>query len=206
VMTFDSTVHHFGSVEQGTLIEHNFRFTNTGKAPLVIERALASDGGGLASFEKKIYAPGESGFIKMTQSTTGRMGMMDKTATINYNSASWPVVLHLKGNVIPPSPPTMKFDSASYSFGKVKQGERVNLELHFINTGKEPLIISSANTTCGCDVAAFPREPIPPGGPGTIKYTLDTTGRSRIQNKPIYITYNTNQLLTISIYGEVVAN
>lgn len=105
-----------------------------------------------------------------------------------------------------PNTPVMAFDSTSYTFGKVKQGERVNLELHFTNTGKEYLIIHTANTACGCDVAEAPREPIPPGGSGIVKYTLDTTSRMGMQSKSITITYNTDQVLVIRIRGEVVVN
>ena len=36
VMQFDKTVHDFGTIDQGTNVEHRFSFTNTGEAPLVI--------------------------------------------------------------------------------------------------------------------------------------------------------------------------
>src|SRR5690606_24394653 len=36
VMTFENTEHYFGDIEQGTHVEHLFRFTNTGNAPLII--------------------------------------------------------------------------------------------------------------------------------------------------------------------------
>lgn len=110
--------------------------------------------------------------------------------------------------IISPDPNAsgMIFDSSSYHFGKVKQGERVNLELHFTNTGKTPLIISNCVTACGCDVATAPREPIPPGGSGIVKYTLDTTSRMGMQQKTITITYNVDQVLVINIYGEIITH
>jgi hypothetical protein len=205
VMTFDSLTYHFGEIIQGTNVVHEFHFTNTGKSPLIIQ-TVNCPGPTQPNYSREPIAPGKSGVITLLASTQGKLGPMSRSATVQSNNSGGNIVLYLKGTVILPPPIVMKFDSTSYSFGKVKQGERVNLVLHFINAGKESLIIREANTACGCDVAEAPREPIPPGGSGTVKYTLDTTSRMGMQSKTITITYNTDQILVITIRGEVVTN
>jgi hypothetical protein len=44
----------------------------------------------------------------------------------------------------------------------------------FTNTGDEPLIITDAQSTCGCTVPSYPKEPIMPGKTGKIevKYNM----------------------------------
>lgn len=61
VMTFDKTEHDFGSIPQGTNVEHLFTFTNTGEAPLVLSDAKASCGCTVPTFTKEPIAPGETG-------------------------------------------------------------------------------------------------------------------------------------------------
>ena len=62
--------------------------------------------------------------------------------------------------------PEMKFDVEEYNFGTIKQGEHVTYDFKFSNSGKEPLIISSAQGSCGCTVPQWPKEPVAKGGNG----------------------------------------
>jgi hypothetical protein len=103
-----------------------------------------------------------------------------------------------------PKAAVMTFDSISYDFGKIKQGEYVKIDFHFTNTGKSPLIISECNTSCGCDVASYPKEPIKPGGSGIIKYTLDTAGKMGRTSKTITIIYDIDRIIVLHIYGEII--
>ena len=42
IMTFDKTVHDFGTINEGETVETTFTFTNTGKPDLIIVDARAS--------------------------------------------------------------------------------------------------------------------------------------------------------------------
>lgn len=83
------------------------------------------------------------------------------------------------------------FEENTYNFGTVKEGAKVEHVFSFTNTGKVPLIISNARSTCGCTVPSWPKEPIPPGGKGEIKVVFNTKGKKRDQTKPVTITANT---------------
>ena len=89
---------------------------------------------------------------------------------------------------------TVKFDEKSYDFGKVMEGEIVEHDYHFTNTGDEPLILKKVKASCGCTVPTWPRKPIPPGGKGLIHAKFDTKRRGRPggapQNKRITVTGN----------------
>ena len=44
----------------------------------------------------------------------------------------------------------------------------------FKNTGKAPLVISGASSSCGCTVPSWPKDPIAPGATGKIEVKYDT--------------------------------
>jgi len=86
--------------------------------------------------------------------------------------------------------PVMKFDKEEYSFGTIKQGDKVEYAFEFVNTGKEPLIITEAHGSCGCTVPEWPKQPLKKGEKGTIKVTFNSAGKVGMQDKTITITSN----------------
>ena len=102
--------------------------------------------------------------------------------------------------------PVMKFEVESYDFGKAKAGDKVTYEFAFTNTGKSPLIITTATASCGCTVPEWPKEPVMPGQGGKIKVTFDSAGKSGLQDKQITVTANTNPARNmVHLIGEVLA-
>lgn len=85
----------------------------------------------------------------------------------------------------------LTFAEEIFDFGEVKEGAIVKHTYHFTNTGKMPLIISNARSTCGCTVPSWPEEPIPAGAAGKIEVEFNTKGKTEQQSKPITITANT---------------
>ena len=85
----------------------------------------------------------------------------------------------------------MEFTETEYDFGTVKKGKKVEHTYTFKNTGKVPLVITDARSTCGCTVPTYPKRPIEPGQGGKIKVVFDTTNYTDRQGKPITIIANT---------------
>lgn len=88
------------------------------------------------------------------------------------------------------------FDKMEHEFGKILQGEVVTYSFHFTNTGNAPLLITNVNTSCGCTVGDFPREPIKPGQDGFIKATYDSKGHHGFQSRALTVSANTNPSAT----------
>jgi hypothetical protein len=96
---FNEEEFNFGTIKQGESIQHDFEFTNTGKAPLIITNASGSCGCTVPEWPKEPIAPGAKSVIKVTFNSAGKQGVQDKTVTLQSNAQQNPMVLHLKGNV-----------------------------------------------------------------------------------------------------------
>ena len=86
--------------------------------------------------------------------------------------------------------PDFKFEVEEYNFGSIKQGEKISYDFNFINAGKEPLIITAANGSCGCTVPSYPKEPIGKSGKGIIHVEFNSTGKMGMQDKTVTLTSN----------------
>lgn len=96
---------------------------------------------------------------------------------------------------------SISFKKMNHDFGKVKQNSENVHWFEFTNKGKEPLIISNAQASCGCTVPEYPKEPIPPGGKGKIKVVYSPGTQEGQQSKTVTVTANTQPpqtLLTIT--------
>jgi hypothetical protein len=95
-----------------------------------------------------------------------------------------------------PNAPVMTFAVSEHDFGDIKPGSVVKHTFEFTNTGKSPLLIENATASCGCTTPNWTKEPIAPGGKGTIDVQFDSHGKMGIQNKEIAIQANTQPSIT----------
>lgn len=82
---------------------------------------------------------------------------------------------------------------SSLSFTKIKEGTLVDISFRFVNTGKNPLIFSEVEASCGCTIAEKPEMPIAPGKEGTIKATFNSSGRIGTNHKTLTAYLNTEE-------------
>ena len=89
--------------------------------------------------------------------------------------------------------PEIQFDFDTYDFGEVKDGEVVEVDFNFTNTGKSDLIIFDASASCGCTVPEYPQNiNIEPGQKNKLKVRFDTSNKPGKQMKSVTLTTNTN--------------
>ncbi len=100
VITFEETEFDFGTIDNGTNVEHVFKFTNTGDAPLVIVGAKSSCGCTVPSYPKEPVAPGETAELLVKFNGTGK-NQVSKTVTITANTATGKETIKIKAFVNP---------------------------------------------------------------------------------------------------------
>lgn len=98
---FDKTVHIFGTFSEKTPVQTAvFAFTNIGKAPLIINQAIASCGCTIPSYTKEPIMPGEKGTVKVTYNGKGKFpGHFKKSITIRTNGKVEMVRLYIEGDM-----------------------------------------------------------------------------------------------------------
>lgn len=99
VMKFEKETHDFGKIKTGDIVNYDFKFTNTGKSPLIITGASASCGCTTPVWPKEPVKPGESGVIKVTFDSKGKMGLQDKQILVTANTNPAQNIVHLIGEV-----------------------------------------------------------------------------------------------------------
>ncbi len=87
----------------------------------------------------------------------------------------------------------LSFVSINKDLGVITEGERVEFEYEFTNTGKSPISILNAVPTCGCTSAEFDETPIPPNNKGKIKVSFDSRGKKGINKKDIVVQTNLSE-------------
>lgn len=108
--------------------------------------------------------------------------------------------------VVTPKIPTvegagMLFESDVIDYGTIPHNADGKREFVFVNNGNKPLIITSANGSCGCTVPTYPKDPIAPGEKAVIGVKYDTNRAGQPFEKTITLKSNAVQgetkLLTI---------
>jgi hypothetical protein len=100
--------------------------------------------------------------------------------------------------------PVITFEKTEHDYGTIEQGADGHCEFVFTNTGDEPLIISQFQTSCGCLVPSWDRDPVLPGKKRSVRLRYDTNRVGPI-NKSATLTSNSvdRPVLVLRIKGEV---
>lgn len=70
----------------------------------------------------------------------------------------------------------IEFEKTAINFGEIEEGEAVNVEFTFKNSGDELLVINSVHPSCGCTVARLKQKKYKPGEEGVIPIRFLSAG------------------------------
>lgn len=99
VLKFDTMTIDYGTIKQNANGVREFKFKNTGNAPIIITKVKASCGCTVPTKPAKAIMPGETASIQVKYATN-RLGAFSKTITVSSNAKEKQLVLHIKGKVI----------------------------------------------------------------------------------------------------------
>ena len=85
------------------------------------------------------------------------------------------VVASTKADVKSTEGAGMVFDQETIDYGTIMKNAEGKREFVFTNNGTKPLIITTAQGSCGCTVPTTPKDPIAPGEKGVIGVKYDTS-------------------------------
>lgn len=102
VMTFDESKHNFGFIRQGEVVSHEYSFTNTGDAPLIISSCEVTCECTKVEFPKEPIPPKGTGKIKVTFESKSAIDRQERTVEVKSNASNSPQTLTFKCVVLKP--------------------------------------------------------------------------------------------------------
>lgn len=89
--------------------------------------------------------------------------------------------------------PKFEFSKEIHKFGEISEGEIAVCEFYFKNTGNANLIIKTIESSCGCTVVKWKKQPIKVGEESKITVEFDSKKRNGKQYKVLTIFANTKR-------------
>lgn len=96
---FEQSEFDFGTVKEGEVVTHTFKFKNVGEAPLVIQNASATCGCTVPDYSRKPIPVGETGEVQVKFNSQGRVGTQSKNVTITANTKPATTTIKIRGVV-----------------------------------------------------------------------------------------------------------
>lgn len=96
---FDKTVHDFGTINPGDVVNTTFQFQNEGDSPLIITNVDVTCGCTTPKYPKQPIAPGKSADIEVGFNSKGKSGNFYKAITIHSNAPDSPTRIFIKGTI-----------------------------------------------------------------------------------------------------------
>ncbi len=98
-MEFNETTFDFGTVQDGEMVSHTYKFKNTGSEPLILSDAKGSCGCTVPKWPREPIAPGGSGEITVEFNSKGKGGKRNQKVTITANTNPPQTFIYLTGEV-----------------------------------------------------------------------------------------------------------
>ena len=148
---FEKLEHDFGSVGPGTKNLCEFRFTNAGNSTLKIGEITKTCGCTPFLLEKKEYAPGESGILKVGYFSEQLRGQTTKQLIVHSNDRANPeITLAVKANIM------LQVDYEPKTLNLLLNQENADCpQLTLTSIDNQPFSITSFNSTANCITADF---------------------------------------------------
>ena len=87
---FEKTIHDFGKIKEGKIVDYTFKYKNVGSEVLEVSHVRTSCGCTAAVINGKSLKPGEEGTLKVEFDSSNREGVVTRTITLSSNDASEP--------------------------------------------------------------------------------------------------------------------
>ena len=98
----------------------------------------------------------------------------------------------------------IEFKQTTIDYGTIEKGADGLRTFEFTNTGNAPLIISKVNSSCGCTIPKWSKEPIMPGESGEIQVKYDTKRVSHIRKTISVLSNAETPTVALKIKGLVI--
>ncbi len=147
---FDKEVWDFGKTKQGKILNHVFKFRNTGDTTLLIKNVRTSCGCAAALVSDKEIPPNKNGEVKVTFNTRGYGGKVSKYIYIESNDPDQPTKqLTVIASIDVPPQPKISLDRYSIDLGLILESEKLQTSIAITNIGELELSVDLSHKNAG---------------------------------------------------------
>jgi hypothetical protein len=184
VIAFAEKEFNFGTfAEASGAVTHDFKFSNQGKAPLILSEVNASCGCTVTEWPREPILPGKSGVIKVTFDPLRQSGTFTKSIQISSNADVPSVTLVIRGVVIPSEKVedvykftigSLRFETIYAAFGEIFKGKTALFSIKVFNTSSDkPARITFQQLPAHISIKVIP-EVVEPQQAGVIAIQYNT--------------------------------
>ncbi|QZT39028.1 DUF1573 domain-containing protein [Halosquirtibacter xylanolyticus] len=208
---FESYEHNYGVIKEADgKTTYNFKFKNTGKAPLIIVNAQPSCGCTTPVWKRRPIPPGGSDVLAVTFDPANRPGAFTKSVRVSSNADNNNIMLRIMGEVIgrertpqelfPRKVGLINMATNYIAFTRVMNTKVVEKSLDFYNFGEKPVALGLARKPSFISVK-FEPENVAPGEKGRVivKYDASKANIFGYDSQRIYLKMNGNEDYNYSI-------
>ena len=150
--SFGKMIHDFGRIkEEGGKVTYKFKFKNTGKKPIIIKNVQSTCGCTTPEWSKAPIVPGKEGFVSAEFDPHQRPGAFNKQIKVYNNLTNQPIVLAVKGDVIPKKKQIadiyrhkvgdIRLRSRHVAFARISNTQKKTQSVEFINDSDKPVTV-----------------------------------------------------------------
>lgn len=99
----------------------------------------------------------------------------------------------------------MVFIENEHNFGLIHQGAAAEFIFVFRNVGNEPIVINHVQSSCGCTIPEWSKEPVGKNQTGAIKVNYNTNILGNFRKTILVHSNAINSPVTLTVKGTVVA-
>ncbi len=103
-----------------------------------------------------------------------------------------------------PAYSSLSWKQTSIEFGKVEHNKPITATYEFVNSGTTPIVIQSAQGSCGCTGVEFSKEAIPAGQSSDIKATFNAAKIGAFSKTVTVVVAGENEPVVLRFNGEVI--
>lgn len=198
---FKERIYDFGFVTEGEKPTHVFEFENNGDDTLQLSKVKPSCGCTTPNWPRNPFLEGESGEIKVSYNSKGRVGKFQKYITVSSNAGEPEIKIIIKGVVISKDQlpadslvqalgtkiPNLSFDREIVNLGKLEKNKKSTIELVITNNGKEDVVVKSGMSGCSC-ISTDYNKVVAAGESININVTYTARGLGNVSDKLVLLT------------------
>jgi hypothetical protein len=101
--------------------------------------------------------------------------------------------------------PKISFETTTFDYGTITQGQEVKHAFRFTNTGGSELVIRKTKASCGCTAGEPDKKVLKPGESSVINVSFNSTGKKGKDTKTVTIISNAPESpsITLNLKGEI---